>query len=170
MTPNGHAGEIVDLVARERADKALEAGRSAWEAVGDITREVSRQTAALVALEGRLARHFGWSAPPAPDGEEEGPVEEHPWGRRAYDPEEEITSSGTRAKIPVERLRRMEDDLRRIKTREADAAKKEREAKLKEQGADELIKTWKKRARLIVAIGTPTAGAIGWALHWFLGR
>jgi len=164
MNQNGPLPHVaVDHAARDLASKALEAGRSAWEAVGDITREVSRLTGTVEALERRLARHFGWSSPPEANGDAEAETTEHPWGRRAYDPEEEITSSGTRAKIPVERLRRMEDKLKAID-------KREREAKLREEGADELVRTWKRRGKLLVAIGTPAAGAIGWALHWLLGR
>jgi hypothetical protein len=169
MNRNGHAPpDVIDAFARSQADKALEAGRSAWSAVGSLTSEISgvreelRQGLAELRgsvddLRARLGRHFGWDIAGAVAGEE------HPWGRRAYDPEEEITETGTRVKLPVERLRRMEDKLRAID-------KRERDAKLREEGADKLVKTWKKRGALAVAIATPVVGFIGWCLHWLLGR
>jgi hypothetical protein len=41
MTMNGDHSPCVDELARERADSALETARSAWQGMGELTREVS---------------------------------------------------------------------------------------------------------------------------------
>ena len=153
MGLNG-ADAAIDEVAREMAANALEGSRKAWEGVGQILRE-------LHTLRDEVHEWMTGS------GEVHG---RSSLGRRAYDPDEEITATGSRVKVPLERFRAMERSLANIQKKEAAALEKERDAALKAAGAQELERRWKRRIYAIAPIvGSALAGAFE-LLKWLLSR
>jgi len=167
MSMNGDGGDVfVDEEARRAATMALQTARGAYEAVGRVLGEVHALRGEVHDGFARLDQRLNGSDPPPPmplsmaEGAVEGSeASEHPWGRRAYDPEEEITSSGRRAKMPLATLRRMQADLARLTSREKQAAERQK-------GADLLVKRWKSRLKVAILLGGPTLTGLGWLLHF----
>lgn len=131
-------------LAQRATDALLACEDRARRTEGDI----AEMRGSLARVEGMMERHLLDHAQPG-NG--------HAWGRRTYDPDEEITEAGTRVKVPVEQFRRMQTSLANIE-------RKERESALKEAGADELIKKWKGYITWGASIGIP-AGLLTLA-HW----